>query len=81
MQSNVVEIKQSEKYKPGAKIQTFTYASKFIKELKMTITLDELVCEGLWPTIGKRRMSQFIEDLLRSHGLTTALDDSYRLYR
>ena len=47
----------------------------------MTITLDELVCEGLWPTIGKRRMSQFIEDLLRSHGLTTALDDSYRLYR
>ncbi len=30
---------------------------------KMTITLDEAVYEGLWRTIGKRRMSQFIEDL------------------
>ena len=32
---------------------------------KMTITLDEEVYDGLWRTIGKRRMSQFIEDLLR----------------
>ena len=34
---------------------------------KMTITLDEAVYEGLWRTIGKRKMSQFIEDLLRPH--------------
>ena len=32
---------------------------------KITITLDEAVYNGLWRTVGKRRMSQFIEDLLR----------------
>ena len=31
---------------------------------RMTITLDEVVYEGLYRTVGKRRMSQFIEDLL-----------------
>ena len=45
---------------------------------KMTITLDEAVYDGLWRTIGKRRMSQFIEDLLRPHVLTTTLDDGYK---
>jgi predicted CopG family antitoxin len=45
---------------------------------KMTITLDEAVYEGLQRTIGKRRMSQFIEDLLRPHVLDTALDDGYQ---
>lgn len=41
---------------------------------KMTITLDEAVYEGLWRTIGKRKMSQFIEDLLRPHVLGKSLD-------
>lgn len=45
---------------------------------RMTITLDEAVYEGLTRTIGKRRMSQFIEDLLRPHVLDTALDDGYK---
>jgi ribosomal protein L15E len=45
---------------------------------KMTITLDEAVYEGLWRTIGKRRMSQFIEDLLRPHVLDSALDNGYK---
>ena len=45
---------------------------------KMTITLDEAVYDGLWRTIGKRRMSQFIEDLLRPHVLSNALDDGYK---
>jgi len=45
---------------------------------KMTITLDEAVYEGLYRTIGKRRMSQFIEDLLRPHVMDTALDEGYR---
>ena len=45
---------------------------------RMTITLDEVVYDGLYRTIGKRRMSQFIEDLLRPHVLDTALDDGYR---
>lgn len=45
---------------------------------KMTITLDEAVYEGLYRIIGKRRMSQFIEDLVRPHVVDTALDDGYR---
>jgi predicted CopG family antitoxin len=45
---------------------------------KMTITLDEAVYEGLYRTVGRRRMSQFIEDLLRPHVVDTALDAGYR---
>lgn len=45
---------------------------------KMTISLDETVYDGLYRTIGKRRMSQFIEDLLRPHVLDTALDAGYQ---
>lgn len=45
---------------------------------KMTITLDELVYDGLYRTIGKRRMSQFIEDLLRPHVLDNTLDAGYQ---
>lgn len=45
---------------------------------RMTITLDEAVYEGLYRTIGKRRISQFIEDLVRPHVLDTSLDDGYR---
>lgn len=45
---------------------------------RMTITLDEAVYEGLNRTIGKDRISQFIEDLLRPHVLDTSLDEGYR---
>jgi hypothetical protein len=45
---------------------------------RMTITLDEEVYEGLHRRVGKRRISQFIEDLVRPHVLDTALDDGYR---
>lgn len=45
---------------------------------RMTITLDEAVYDGLYRTIGKRRMSQFIEDLLRPHVMDATLDDGYR---
>jgi len=45
---------------------------------KMTITLDEEVYEGLYRTVGKRRMSQFIEDLVRPHVLDQALDEGYQ---
>ena len=44
----------------------------------MTITLDEAVYEGLWATVGKRRISQFIEDLVRPHVITNVLDDGYK---
>ena len=44
----------------------------------MTITLDEDVYEGLYRTVGKRRMSQFIEDLVRPHVLDITLDEGYK---
>jgi predicted CopG family antitoxin len=44
----------------------------------MTITLDEVVYEGLYRMVGKRRISQFIETLVRPHVLDTTLDDGYR---
>ena len=45
---------------------------------KMTITLDEAVYEGLYRRVGRRKMSQFIEDLLRPHVLDSALDEGYQ---
>ena len=45
---------------------------------RMTITLDEVVYDGLKRTIGKRRVSQFIEDLIRPYVLDASLDDGYR---
>lgn len=45
---------------------------------RMTITLDEAVYEGLYRMVGKRRMSQFIEDLVRPYVVDTSLDDGYR---
>ena len=45
---------------------------------RMTITLDEAVYDGLYRMIGKRRMSQFIEDLVRPYVVDTSLDDGYK---
>ena len=45
---------------------------------KTIISLDEAVYEGLYRTVGKRRMSQFIEDLLRPHVLDGSLDEGYK---
>ena len=45
---------------------------------RMTISLSEEVYDGLYRTIGKRRMSKFIEDLLKPHVLGSALENGYR---
>ena len=45
---------------------------------KMTITLDEVVYDGLYRTVGRRRMSQFIEDLVRPHVVYSSLDEVYK---
>jgi len=45
---------------------------------KMTITLDEDIYAGLYRTVGRRKISQFIEDLIRPHVVDTSLDDGYR---
>jgi hypothetical protein len=45
---------------------------------RMTITLDEALNDGLYRTIGKRQMSQFIEDLVRPYVVSEALDAGYQ---
>jgi hypothetical protein len=45
---------------------------------KMTITLDEVVYDGLYRVIGKRKISQFIEDLARPYVLKNDLLESYQ---
>lgn len=44
---------------------------------KLTITIDEEVYKGLHSTIGKRRISRFIEELVRPHVTSHALEDAY----
>ena len=44
---------------------------------KLTITLDEVVYEGMYRMIGKRRISKFIEDLVRPHVMDSSLDEGY----
>ena len=44
---------------------------------KLTITLDQQVYEGLHRVIGPRRISGFIETLVRPHVLNQSLDQAY----
>lgn len=44
---------------------------------KLTITLDEKVYEGLHKIIGPRKISKFIEELVRPHVLQPSLESSY----
>ena len=45
---------------------------------KLTITVDERVYSGLHRAIGRRRISQFIEDLVRPHVVAEDLSAAYR---
>ena len=45
---------------------------------KLTITVSQAVYEGLHRTIGRRRISQFIERLARPHVVLQDLEASYR---
>ena len=44
---------------------------------KLTITVDEEVYEGLHKTIGPRKISKFIEDLVRPHVVYPDLESAY----
>ncbi len=44
---------------------------------KLTITIDEKVYKGLYNTIGRRRISRFIEELVRPHVTSESLDTAY----
>jgi hypothetical protein len=45
---------------------------------KMTITLDEAVYDGLFRVVGRRKISQFLEDLARPHVLQEDLASAYQ---
>lgn len=45
---------------------------------KLTITVSEAVYEGLHRTIGRRRISQFIEKLARPHVVPHDIEAAYR---
>lgn len=45
---------------------------------KLTITVDERVYEGLHRVVGQRRISGFIESLVRPHVLADDVTEAYR---
>lgn len=45
---------------------------------KLTISIDDLVYKGLHKVIGRGKISEFIENLLRPHVVNKALNDAYR---
>jgi len=45
---------------------------------KLTITIDEQVYAGLYAVIGRRRISRFIEDLVRPYVLYHELEAAYQ---
>lgn len=45
---------------------------------KLTITLDEKVYAGLHKVVGRRRISRFIEELVRPHVLDHDLEAAYQ---
>ena len=45
---------------------------------KLTITIDESVYEGLHAVVGRRRISRFVEELVRPYVVHQDLDAAYR---
>ena len=45
---------------------------------KLTITVDERVYDGLHSVVGRRKISQFIESLVRPHVVKHSLESAYR---
>jgi hypothetical protein len=45
---------------------------------KLTITLDKRVYAGLHSVVGRRRISRFIESLVRPHVVGTDLEAAYK---
>jgi len=45
---------------------------------KLTLTIDEEVYEGLRKVIGQRKISRFVEDLVRPHVMKKDLYAAYR---
>lgn len=60
----------------------YNYVQQHVLEVnvqkKLTITLDERVYRGLHTVVGRRRISRFIEGLVRPHVVGKDLDIAYR---
>ncbi len=44
---------------------------------KLTITVDEEIYEGLYKTIGPRKISKFVQELVRPHVVRPNLESAY----
>ena len=58
----------------------YTYNTRIrrcLMQKKLTITVDEEVYKGLRKTIGPRKISKFIEELVRPHVVRPNLESAY----
>lgn len=44
---------------------------------KLTITVDEEIYEGLYKTVGSRKISKFVQELVRPHVVRPNLESAY----
>jgi predicted CopG family antitoxin len=50
---------------------------RWVMQKKLTLTIDKEVYEGLYKTLGPRKISKFIEELVRPHVVHPDLDSAY----
>jgi len=63
------------------KLKAYTYNTRkrnISMQKKLTITVDEEVYKGLYNVVGARKISKFIEDLVRPHVVRPNLELAYR---
>jgi hypothetical protein len=58
-------------------LHVYLRSGRITMQKKLTITVDERVYEGLYRVVGPRRISQFIEDLVRPHVIEEDLGTAY----
>ena len=56
----------------------YTYSQEVAVQKKLTITIDETVYAGLHHVVGRRRISRFIERLVRLHVSRPHLEAAYK---
>jgi hypothetical protein len=58
----------------------YTYSTRIRRramQKKLTITVDEVVYEGLHKIIGPRKISKFVQELVRPHVVRPDLESAY----
>jgi len=59
-------------------ITRVTFEEVRVMQKKLTVTIDEEVYEGLRTVIGPRKISRFIQDLVRPHVVKKDMYDAYK---